>query len=107
MLAAIGINSGHTFVSTMNSGAGPLLFLSGAIVALLGAIIVLWIGHRLFHIPYILLMGMISHHPANLGFANDKAGNKLPTFGYALTYPLLLIGKILFVQLLWQILKYF
>ncbi|MFM9951073.1 MAG: aspartate:alanine exchanger family transporter [Saprospiraceae bacterium] len=106
MLAAIGINSGHTFVSTMSSGAGPLLFLSGAIVALLGALIVLWMGNRLFRIPYILLMGMISHHPANLGFANDKAGNKLPTFGYALTYPLLLIGKILFVQLLWQVLQY-
>lgn len=106
MLAAIGINSGHTFVSTMSSGEGPLLFLAGATVALLGALIVLWIGNRLFRIPYILLMGMISHHPANLGFANDKAGNKLPTFGYALTYPLLLIGKILFVQLLWQVLQY-
>ncbi len=105
MLAAIGINSGHTFVSTMSSGAGPLLFLSGAVVAILGSLIVLWIGRRLFRIPYILLMGMISHHPANLGFANDKAGNKLPTFGYALAYPLLLIGKILFVQLLWQLLR--
>jgi uncharacterized transporter YbjL len=34
------------------------------------------------------------------------AGNKLPAFGYALTYPLLLIGKMLFGQWLWQVLQY-
>lgn len=45
---------------------------------------------------------MISHHPANLDFANNQAGSKIPTYGYALVYPLLLIGKIVFVQLLWQ-----
>lgn len=106
MLAAIGINSGHTFASTMNSATGPLLLLSGAVVSLVSCIVATWIGFRFFRIPFVLLMGMLAHHPANLGFANDKAGNKLPTFGYALTYPLLLIGKILFVQMLWQILRH-
>jgi putative transport protein len=48
---------------------------------------------------------MISHHPANLDFANNQAHNKIPTYGYALVYPLLLIGKIVFVQMVWQILK--
>ena len=52
----------------------------------------------------VLLSGMISHHPANLDFANDLAQNKIPTYGYALVYPLLLIGKIVFVQMLWQFL---
>lgn len=105
MLAAIGINSGATFLNTMMGPVGPLMFLSGAIVAIFGSILILWVGYKLLRIPYILLIGMISHHPANLDFANDQAGNKIPTYGYALVYPLLLIGKIVFVQMLWQLLK--
>ena len=105
MLAAIGINSGAAFLSTMLSPVGPLMFLSSAIVSIFGSILILWAGYKLFHIPYILLSGMISHHPANLDFANNQAGNKIPTYGYALVYPLLLIGKIVFVQMLWQLLK--
>lgn len=105
MLAAIGINSGAAFLSTMLSPVGPLMFLSSAIVSVLGSILILWAGYKLLHIPYILLSGMISHHPANLDFANNQAGNKIPTYGYALVYPLLLIGKIVFVQMLWQLLK--
>lgn len=105
MLAAIGINSGATFLATMLSPVGPQMFLSGALVSILGGMIILFAGYRLLRIPYILLIGMISHHPANLDFANNKAGNKIPTYGYALVYPLLLIGKIIFVQVLWQVLK--
>ena len=105
MLAAIGINSGATFLSTMLSAAGPLMFISSAVVSIFGSILIIWAGYKLFKIPYVLLIGMISHHPANLDFANNQAHNKIPTYGYALVYPLLLIGKIVFVQMLWQVLK--
>lgn len=105
MLAAIGINSGATFLSTMLSPVGPLMLLSGTMVSLLGGILILFLGYKLLRIPYILLIGMISHHPANLDFANNQAHNKIPTYGYALVYPLLLIGKIIFVQMLWQVLR--
>lgn len=105
MLAAIGINSGAAFLSTMASPVGPLMFLSSAIVSVLGSIAILWVGYRLLRIPYVLLIGMISHHPANLDFANNQVNSKIPTYGYALVYPLLLIGKIVFVQMLWQILR--
>jgi putative transport protein len=105
MLAAIGINSGETFLATMLSPVGPKMFFSGALVSILGGMIILWAGYKLLRIPFILLIGMISHHPANLDFANNKAQNKLPTYGYALVYPLMLIGKIVFVQVLWQILR--
>jgi putative transport protein len=105
MLAAIGINSGATFLSTMMGPVGPQMFLSGALVSIFGSIIILFVGYKLLRIPYVLLIGMISHHPANLDFANNQAHNKIPTYGYALVYPLLLIGKIVFVQMLWQILN--
>jgi putative transport protein len=105
MLAAIGINSGATFLSTMLGPVGPIMFLSGAVVSILGGMLILWVGYKLLRIPFILLMGMISYHPANLDFANNQAGNKIPTYGYALVYPLLLIGKIIFVQVLFQVLR--
>ncbi|MBK7871562.1 MAG: hypothetical protein IPJ74_13255 [Saprospiraceae bacterium] len=66
MLAAIGINSGATFLSTMLSSVGPLMFLSGTIVSLLGGMLILFIGYKWMKIPFVLLIGMISHHPANL-----------------------------------------
>lgn len=105
MLAAIGINSGSAFLTTMLSPIGSLMFLSAAIVSLAGSLLILWAGYKWLRIPFSLLSGMISHHPANLDFANNQAGNKIPTYGYALVYPLLLIGKIVFVQMLWQLMK--
>lgn len=105
MLAAIGINSGATFLQTVISPVGPLMFFSGIVVSLVGSLAILYIGYRWLKIPFVLLSGMISHHPANLDFANNLSGGKLPTYGYALVYPLLLIGKIVFVQVLWQVLK--
>jgi putative transport protein len=104
MLAAIGINSGATFLHTMLSPVGPLMLMSGAIVSVMAGIIILAVGYKIFKIPFVLLSGMISHHPANLDFANNLAQNKIPTYGYALVYPMLLIGKIVFVQMLWQFL---
>ncbi len=104
MLAAIGINSGATFLATMLSPVGPLMLFSGALVSILGGVAILLIGYKVLKIPFVLLSGMISHHPANLDFANNLAENKIPTYGYALVYPLLLIGKIVFVQMLWQFL---
>jgi len=106
MLAAIGINSGAAFLSTMLSPAGPLMFASAAVVSIAASILILIAGYKWLKIPYSLLIGMLSHHPANLDYANNLSGNKIPTYGYALVYPLLLIGKIVFVQMMWQVLKY-
>jgi putative transport protein len=106
MLAAIGINSGAKFLSTMLSPVGPLMLLSGTLVSVLGGVAILVIGYKILKIPFVLLSGMVSHHPANLDFANNLAQNKIPTYGYALVYPLLLIGKIVFVQVLWQFLPF-
>ncbi len=107
MLAAIGINSGSTFLQTMLSPVGPQMLLSGLFISILAGILILFIGYKWLKIPFVLLSGMVSHHPANLDFANNRAGNKIPTYGYALAYPLLLIGKIIFVQVLWLVLRFF
>jgi putative transport protein len=105
MLAAIGINSGSAFLETMQGPTGPIMFGASALVSILGSVLILLLGVYALKIPFTLLIGMISHHPANLDFANNQTGNKIPTYGYALVYPLLLIGKIVFVQVLWQVLR--
>ncbi len=105
LLAGIGIRSGHTFLDTILQGSGGALFLAGAIVATTTALLTLWIGYKLLNIPFGLLTGMVASQPAILDFALDKAGNKLPTMGYTLMLPIVLITKILFVQLLFVLLS--
>lgn len=104
LLAGIGIRSGHTFLETLMGGSGGLLFLAGAIITITTAILALWIGYKLFKIPFSLLSGMIAHQPAVLDFALDRSGNKLPTIGFTLMLPIGLIIKIVLVQLVFVLL---
>lgn len=105
LLAGIGIRSGHTFLHTLLEGGGGWLFLAGAIIATTTAFITLYVGYRWLRIPYGLVTGMVATQPAILEFANQKSGNKLPTIGYTLMLPIMLITKILFVQLLFALLS--
>lgn len=104
LLAGIGIRSGHTFVNTIMAGGGGLIFLAGAIIATTTAILVLWMGYKWLKIPFALLTGMVATQPAILEYALEQSGNKLPTLGYTLMLPVVLITKILFVQILFTVL---
>jgi len=99
LLAGIGIRSGHTFLETLLSGSGGFLLLAGVAIAMITAVLGLWIGFKLFKIPFSLLSGMISHQPAVLDFAQDQSGNKLPAIGFTMMLPIGLILKIVWVQL--------
>lgn len=99
LLAGIGIRSGHTFLETLVGGNGSILFLAGAIITLTTAFLALFIGYKLFKIPFSLLSGMVAHQPAVLDFALDRSGNKLPNIGFTLMLPIGLILKIVLVQL--------
>jgi putative transport protein len=105
LLAGIGIRSGHTFLYTLLDGGGGQLFLAGGIIATSTAFLTLWLGYRMLRIPYALLTGMVATQPAILEYANAHANNKLPTIGYTLMLPIMLITKILFVQLLFVLLS--
>lgn len=104
LLAGIGIRSGHTFLNTILAGGGGWLFLAGGIIATTTALLTLWLGYRWLRIPFGLLTGMIATQPAILEYALDQSGNKLPTVGYSLILPIVLITKILFVQVLFSVL---
>ncbi len=104
LLASVGIRSGHTFVETLQTGGAGWIFLAGAILSLGTAFTILFVGYKLFKIPFGILTGMVANQPAILDFALEKANNQLPNFGYAVMFPLGLIVKIVMVQILFGIL---
>ncbi|MEL6537614.1 MAG: TrkA C-terminal domain-containing protein, partial [Bacteroidota bacterium] len=100
LLAGVGINSGHTFLSTLQGGSGGLIFAAGAVISILSASLMLVLGYKLLKIPFTMLIGMVSNQPAILDFAMEQSKNKLPMVGFTLMMPITLITKILIVQLL-------
>ena len=105
LLAGIGIRSGQTFYQTLQTDLGLKLFLAGGTIALITTATTLIIGYRVLRIPFSFLGGMIGSQPAVLEFAIEQAGNKYPTIGYTRMLPVVLIGKILAVQLLYNLLS--
>lgn len=107
LLAAIGIRSGYTFFSTFAQSGGLSIFLAGAGITCVTAVLTLWIGYKVLKIPYGMLTGMLAGlqtQPAVLGFALEQSQNELPNIGYALVFPMATIMKILLSQLLLSLL---
>lgn len=103
LLAGIGIRSGYTFYTTFAQSGGVSIFLAGAVVTWVTAVLTLWVGYKLLKIPFGMLIGMLAAlqtQPAVLGFSLEQAENELPNIGYALVFPVATIVKILFAQLL-------
>lgn len=102
-LAGIGTRAGYDFAATLQAGGGAAIFIGGALVTCITALLTLWIGYRLLKIPLNLLVGMLAGlqtQPAVLGFALEQTKNEAPNVGYAAVFPIALIGKILLAQVL-------
>jgi putative transport protein len=102
-LAGVGTKAGYAFVSTFAQGGGISLFIAGAIITTLVALVTLWVGYRLLKIPMSMLIGLLAGlqtQPAVLGFALEQTGNDLPNRGYASMFALAVIVKIILAQLL-------
>ncbi|MCB0645465.1 MAG: hypothetical protein KDC49_02310 [Saprospiraceae bacterium] len=104
LLAVIGLQSGHSFLESLNDSRGLLLFVAGTIVSMASAFVAVIIGFRIFKIPFSLLLGFLSNQPAILDFATDMSKNRAPVIGYTLMFPIALIMKILFAQILYLLL---
>lgn len=102
-LAGVGTRAGYAFRTTVMNGNGLVLILvSALVVALIGAL-TLWIGYKLLRIPMGLLVGIVAGlqtQPATLGFALEQTGNELPNVGYAASFPIAVIAKIVIAQVL-------
>lgn len=107
LLASIGLRSGYTFFTTFGDSGGLMLFLAGAAVTILSALVTLFVGFKLLKIPLGLLTGIlagIETQPSVLSFALNQTKNELPNIGYATVFPLATIGKIIIAQLLLRLL---
>jgi putative transport protein len=100
LLAVLGIRSGNTMLDAVSQGQWIPIFVGGAVLSISAAIISLWIGYRIFKIPFSLLLGFVSNQPAILEFASDITKNKVPSIGYAFMFPISLVMKILYAQIL-------
>lgn len=106
-LAGVGTYAGYPFVQTLARPEGLFLLGAGTLVTLVSALLLLWVGYRLLHIPFSLLSGMLAGlqtQPAVLGFAVEQAGSDLPNLAYATVYPTATILKIVLVQVLLAVL---
>jgi putative transport protein len=102
-LAGIGTRAGDAFLATIRQSQGVRLLAAGAAVTLLLAFATLWVGYRLLRIPMGVLTGMlagIQTQPAVLAFAQEQSDDDLPGVGYARTYPIAILLKIVLAQLL-------
>lgn len=102
-LAGIGTRAGYSFFTTITQGNGLFLFIGGALITIPVALLTLFIGYKLFKIPFSLLIGMLAGlqtQPAVLAFANEQTGNEAPNIGYAMVFPTAMVVKIILVQIL-------
>ncbi len=104
LLAVIGLRSGGAFIESLTGGNGLLIFGLGALVSFLTAVLTLFVGYRLLKIPFAILMGYISNQPAILEFGLDRSKNMLPLQGYTIMFPIALILKIIYAQVLFLLL---
>jgi putative transport protein len=108
-LAAVGIRSGYSFFTTLAQGGGLQIFLAGAIVSLVLPLLTLFVLYKVLKIPFALSAGMMSGiqtQPAVQSSAVSQAQNDLPNHGYALTFPMATILKIVLGQVIVAFLPY-
>ncbi|MDR3735177.1 MAG: aspartate:alanine exchanger family transporter, partial [Acidobacteriaceae bacterium] len=107
-MAVVGINSGSGFVQTFAKN-GPMFLLAGACITLSVTIPALLIGYKLLRIPFAELLGVVSGihtESAAVGFASRMTSSERPEVGYASVYPVALILKVIFVQIIFRVVPF-
>ncbi len=104
LLAVIGLQSGHSFMESLARIDGLNIFLAGTLLSMVTAFVSILVGYKLFKIPFSVLLGFMSNQPAILEFASSMSKNRLPQIGYAIMFPISMIMKILYAQVLFLLL---
>lgn len=106
-LAGIGLKSGSTFTESFLE-YGASLFGIGALVTLVNSLLILGVGHFFFHIPFPILIGVVSGiqtQPAVLAYSQEEAKTDAPNIGYSIVFPLSMIIKIIYASFLYKFLS--
>ena len=101
-LAGAGVNAGAHFLEILRQ-QGASLLIAGALITTLSVLAGLLIMHLVYRMNVLSTMGSLCAsmtNPPGLGAANTQTESDLPTLSYASVYPVALIFKIVFAQLL-------
>jgi putative transport protein len=108
-LAGVGTRSGFAFRETItNSDDGLTFFILGSLITIAVAFFFLFVGHHFLKIPFPRLAGMLSGvqtQPAVLAFVNEQAKSEQPNIGYSAVFPIAMLAKIIFAQMLLTLLR--
>jgi putative transport protein len=106
-LAGAGVNAGAHFVEILRQ-QGASLLVAGALITTLSVLAGLLIMHLVYRMNVLSTMGSLCAcmtNPPGLGATNTQTETDLPTLSYASVYPVALIFKIVFAQLLVEVLR--
>jgi putative transport protein len=101
-LAGAGTTAGSHLVEVIQQ-QGWSLFLAGTAITVLSVAVGLYLTLKLFHMETLGALGALTAamtNPPGLAAANNQTSTDLATLSYASVYPVALIFKILFAQLL-------
>ena len=87
-LAVVGINAGPGFITGLAT-SGLSLVIAGVLVCLIPNLVTIVAGRYLLHLHPGVLLGICAGagtSPAGLAAVQDKAGSKVPTLGYGVSY---------------------
>ncbi len=102
-LACVGLKSGDQFVDMILNGEGLRLMGYGALITLVPLVAVGIFARLKFKLNFLSLCGLLSGamtDPPALAFANAFATSNAPSISYATVYPLVMILRIVFAQVL-------
>lgn len=84
------------------------MLLAGALITIVSAGVALLLMVRLYRMNSLAVLGGlcgVMTNPPGLGAANAQTDSDLPTLSYASIYPVALIFKIVFAQVLVEVLR--
>jgi len=87
-LAVVGVNAGPGFITGLATSGIPLV-VAGVLVCLVPNVVTILVGRYLLRIHPGVLMGICAGagtSPAGLAAVQEKAGSKIPTLGYGVSY---------------------
>ena len=106
-LAGAGTTAGAQLVPVLRE-RGPSMLLAGALITIVSAGVALLLMVRLYRMNSLAVLGGlcgVMTNPPGLGAANAQTDSDLPTLAYASIYPVALIFKIVFAQVLVEVLR--
>lgn len=106
--AGVGTRSGAAFARTAPTLQGATLFAVGALSTFASALTITLLGRRTPGLSPARLWGLLAGahtQPAALSFAVDRTGSEEVNVGYAQTFPLATIAKILLAQVILAVLR--